>query len=260
MSPEAPPSPDISAYYERYWSEEGYDPVNTFPVPLREILEMHVRYTDDCIDVGCGKGTGIGRWLTLNARSYLGVDISETAVKAVSDSGLNARQISDASSIPCPDDSMDLAVCLEVFEHLLNPHLAAKEILRILRPGGRLIATVPNIAHWRRRADLALIGRWNPLGDDQAVRRPWRDPHIRFFGRPNLRDMLTEAGFESVEAGGFSGPFLTDLPRLHRFVRGERPGPIYGWLIRKFPGLFGRSLYAIAVKSTRPGLPPAENP
>lgn len=49
--------------------------------------------------------------------------------------------IGDAHHLPFADASVDAVVCTEVFEHLLDPPAAAQEIIRILKPGGRLILT-----------------------------------------------------------------------------------------------------------------------
>src|SRR6185312_10603639 len=46
--------------------------------------------------------------------------------------------------LPFPDDSFDLVVSLETFEHLMNPYYALLEVHRVLRPGGRFICSVPN--------------------------------------------------------------------------------------------------------------------
>ncbi|MCC6177168.1 MAG: class I SAM-dependent methyltransferase [Chloroflexi bacterium] len=49
--------------------------------------------------------------------------------------------IGDAHHLPFGDESFDAIVCTEVFEHLLDPPAAAREIVRVLKPGGRLILT-----------------------------------------------------------------------------------------------------------------------
>lgn len=49
--------------------------------------------------------------------------------------------IGDAHRLPFADGSVDAVVCTEVFEHLLDPPAAAGEIVRVLRPGGRLVLT-----------------------------------------------------------------------------------------------------------------------
>ncbi len=49
----------------------------------------------------------------------------------------------DACDIALPDESVDCVICIEVLEHLADPFRSASELLRILRPGGRLFLTVP---------------------------------------------------------------------------------------------------------------------
>ena len=249
MTDTAGTSGEVARYYEEYWSQGGFAPERPLSAPFRELLERWTRAEDDCIDIGCGTGEGVGEWLSAHANSYLGVDISQPAVELATARGLNARRVPDASDLGCPPRSFDFAVCFDVLEHLFSPQLVAAEVLRVLRPGGRLLIAVPNVAHWRRRLDLAVLGRWKPLGDDQSSLRPWRDPHIRFFAKRNLEPMLEESGFADVEVGGLSGAFLSDLPVLRRLLRRDDvAGPISGRLVHAYPSLFGRSLFAIGTK------------
>jgi len=55
----------------------------------------------------------------------------------------NIDIISDITTIPEPDSSFDVIMCVEVFEHLPEPILAIKEFGRLLKPGGYLILTAP---------------------------------------------------------------------------------------------------------------------
>jgi SAM-dependent methyltransferase len=238
---------EATYYYERYWAdaEPGYG--NVLLPHVRELLEPMVSTIDECLDVGCGRGAA-GIWIVGRVTSYEGVDVSGSALQVARDAGLTVRQIDNAGELPYPDHQFDLVLCLEVLEHLVEPGLAAEEILRVLRPGGRLIATVPNVAHWRRRADLAILGRWNPFGDSQSVIRPWRDPHVRFFTRSALGRMLAEVGYEPVLTGGHAGPWLIDLPGLRRLVRRPVPGPLYRRIVRAAPSLFAHNLHAVAFK------------
>ncbi|GAC1654522.1 MAG: hypothetical protein NVS4B3_18610 [Gemmatimonadaceae bacterium] len=196
----------VERYYEQYWSDDGFGRIRPIARALRGALEDQIQpNASDCVDIGCGDGHTIGRWLDQRAGSYIGVDISETAVEHACSLGLDARAISDASRLPFDDASFDVAVCLEVLEHLFEPHHAAAEAHRVLRPGGVYIVTVPNVAYWRWRRDLALRGAWDPFGDDESVDAPWRDPHIRFFTADVLRRMLRRAGFGTVEVFGHEG-------------------------------------------------------
>jgi SAM-dependent methyltransferase len=49
--------------------------------------------------------------------------------------------IGDAHRLPFDDATVDAVVCTEVFEHLIDPPAAAREIIRVLKPGGRLVLT-----------------------------------------------------------------------------------------------------------------------
>ncbi len=58
--------------------------------------------------------------------------------------------ISDIIDIPVKDNSFDVVICTEVFEHIPEPLLAIKEINRILKPKGELLLTVPNLCHYHQ--------------------------------------------------------------------------------------------------------------
>lgn len=245
---------DTSTYYDTYWSADGFCPSGETVPPLRELFEAHIEPGFDCLDVGCGDGGTSGLWLDSHARSYRGVDVSAPAIALAQEAGLNAQVIDDAATLPFADSSFDAAVCVEVLEHVFEPQRAVAEIARVLRPGGLLIISVPNVAYWRRRADLALLGRWNPLGDELSTTQPWRDPHIRFFTRRALAGMLKSHGYADARVGGYGGTILGDIPLLRRLCRRHggwavadwRPNPLYRLFERAWPGLFGYRLYAVA--------------
>jgi SAM-dependent methyltransferase len=230
-------------YYERYWSADPtphYEPGHE----LAALLAANAEPADRVLDVGCGAGNSYARPIAERVASYKGVDASAAAVELAQSAGLDATVIDDASSLPFPDDDFDLAICIEVFEHLFEPHRAAAEIRRVLRPGGTLVASTPNALYWRLRLDF-LAGRWNPLGDELSAEQPWRDPHIRFFGPETLAQMLRSAGFARVEVSAHGGRLLdhltrrpTDFGQSHLYRAAEQ----------RFPALLGTTLHALAVK------------
>lgn len=234
-----------STYYERYWTPEGFLPSGPMNVELWDVLRDVVTDRDRCLDVGCGDGRTYGWWLNTRAAEYVGVDISTNAVQRARDMGLDARVIADAAELPFRDGDFDVAICIEVFEHLFAPHAAAAEIRRVLRPGGVLVASVPNVVYWRRRVDLVL-GRWNPLGDDLSVEQPWRDPHIRFFKPATFASMLRDAGFSRMTMVSHGGAVLRDIPGLRAFRHGDRGSGLYRALERRFPTLLGHGIVGIA--------------
>lgn len=233
--------------YDAYWDAGGFAPVGyELTGPLLALFQAQVRPDDDALDLGCGDGSHSGPWLSAHARSYVGVDVSRTGVALAREKGLDARVIEDAAALPFDDASFDVVVCIEVLEHLLDPLGAAQAARRVLRPGGRFVVTVPNLAHWRMRAD-AVAGRWNPGGDDRSVQEPWRDPHIRFFSPATLGAMLTAAGFADVHVGPMQeDSLLGRMPGARRLVRRSTPTPAGRRLAERFPGLLSTRLHAVA--------------
>lgn len=233
------PERQVANYYDHYWStEELVAGGNQLGPAVERILSEVVSPSSECLEVGCGPGSTVGTWAQSHARSYIGTDVSQAAVEKARSQGLDARLIDDATELPFADASFDTVFCFEVLEHLFDPAAAVTEIRRILREGGSVVVTVPNVSYWRRRVEM-LVGRWNPVGDDFSIERPWRDPHIRFFNPASLRRMLDDAGFADVEIGGNRGRLLGHLPYLAHVLPDRGTSRLYQRLERRFPALLG---------------------
>jgi methionine biosynthesis protein MetW len=242
-----------ASYYDQYWSAEGFRPTEAVDGRFRRLLNDQIDGSSRVLDLGCGDGTSNGVWLASWVASYCGADVSEPAIEQARALGLRAELIEDAGLLPFGNREFDVVVLAEVLEHLFAPQAALREARRVLAPGGLVVASVPNCAYWRRRADLALLGRWNPLGDELSVSQPWRDPHIRFFTRGALRRLCLETGFGVREQGGYGGTLTGELPVVRDLVRPSghthpdwRPHPAYAVLEQLLPGLFGFRLYVVA--------------
>jgi SAM-dependent methyltransferase len=105
-----------------------------------------------------------------------------------------------SQSIPLPDASFDCVVSIEVLEHLENQAQFVHELLRVTKPGGRLILTTPNI--------LSLPSRWHFFlyGYTDCAPRPL-DPtcaefsmqHVSPIGLPQILFLLERFGGELVQ-------------------------------------------------------------
>jgi len=80
-------------------------------------------------------------------------------------------------------------VFADVLEHLLDPVGVLADSLTLLAPEGRVVISLPNVAHGSLRL-AHLLGRWD-LTDTGLLDRT----HIRFFNRPRIYDLLADAGF-----------------------------------------------------------------
>lgn len=148
------------------------------------------------LDVGCG--TGESRRLYVEATRYLGLDLSLTAVRLArrrhrDDDWLKG----DVRELPFPDAAFDLVCCSSVLHHLPVRAWALAEIVRVLRPGGRLFAFDPNVLH----PAMALFRHpASPLYLSAGV-SPLERP---LLGR-TLRRELVVAGFVGVRQRARSG-------------------------------------------------------
>lgn len=115
------------------------------------------------LDVGCGPAS----WLWRLGYSPVGIDLSPARIAAFRRGG-GAGLVASATSFPFADASFDAVVCVGLFHHLPEEEArpAVSEMLRVTRPGGRVLIVdgVPPESPWRRPAAWMLrrldLGRW----------------------------------------------------------------------------------------------------
>lgn len=153
----------------------------------------------DHLDIGCGPGTFIG---TLGDQvSSTGVDIAPGQISYARThfDAPNKRFLAiDDGPLPFDDACFDCVTIVEIIEHLTPGQTLAllTEAHRVLRPGGRILASTPNYR------SLWPVLEWlvNRLGEV-----PLDDQHINPFHRGRLGTVLREAGFNDVEVAAYQG-------------------------------------------------------
>jgi 2-polyprenyl-3-methyl-5-hydroxy-6-metoxy-1,4-benzoquinol methylase len=109
--------------------------------------------------------------------------------------------------------TFDAIVYGDVLEHLTDPLPVLVAINRSLAPAGRVVVSVPNVAHLWVRLQL-LLGRWD-YGDRGILDRT----HLRFFTRRTFVRFLEEAGLSVTELASTPVPLPLVVPgRLHGAV------------------------------------------
>ena len=242
----------VGSYYENYWKQGlGHWSPRGQPLPPYEAAFFDAYITQDTkvLDFGCGDGQALGRYVHSRRADYLGADVSNTCVQDCRNAGLNAVVFDPAQDWPW-HQAFDVIVAREVLEHLFDPADIAARIRASLRHDGAFVGSVPNVAFIPNRLYLAA-GVFNAGGSPTtSTKRPWIDPHIRFFTVKSLRNMLSEAGFRVMVVAG--EPFsFRHLPVLYKLEgrsadyldRISRP---IEWLGPALPRLFARRLYFAA--------------
>jgi 2-polyprenyl-3-methyl-5-hydroxy-6-metoxy-1,4-benzoquinol methylase len=149
------------------------------------------------LEVGCGTGaTGALALSEGRCGYYAGIELFEAAAE-------EAREVlSDVVSgnvetldLPWQPASFDALILSEVLEHLVEPRQVLKKLAPLVRPGGRVLASSPNISHWRVIRELAM-GRFEMA--DQGV---FDRTHLRWFTPSTFAAMFEAAGFLVDEIG-----------------------------------------------------------
>ena len=188
------------------------------------------------LDVGCASG-GLLALLRERAGHLAGLDPSASAAHAAAQVADHVVQgaIEDAE-LPFEAASFDLVVLADVLEHLADPAAGLARATSWCRPGGVVLVSVPNVAHWQARLML-LRGRW-PQEDSGT----FDASHLRWFTRDSLRALLAGAGLRDVQLHAIV-PALRNHLGPRRVVR--RVEPAWQALGRRAPGLLAYQVVGI---------------
>jgi SAM-dependent methyltransferase len=186
------------------------------------------------LDVGCGNGlflAELDRAGSLSARGWQihGVDVSEAVVAEAAKRPYDFKRANLEEGIPYADGSFDIVTAGEVIEHVYDPDLLLREAHRVLRPGGSLLLTTPNLQAWYNRA--LFVAGIQPLFYETSTksteigagpilkfkRGSLPVGHLRVFNRRALLDLLHSEGFRPVAVRGAVFESLPDVvQRLDR--------------------------------------------
>ena len=125
----------------------------------RKSLELlSDRSFDALLDVGCGDGRLTTRIAdACGATEVRGIDISEKDIARAASRGISGEVVNlDDETFPFDDEQFDLVYFGEVVDYLQDPDHCFSEINRVLRDGGTLVVSTPNLAAAYNRIALAL--------------------------------------------------------------------------------------------------------
>jgi SAM-dependent methyltransferase len=128
-------------------------------------------------------------------------------------------------------DGFDVIVAADVIEHLSRPGEVLRDMCRVMRPGGQLLLSVPNFAHWYPRIRVAA----GLFGYDR--RGILDETHLRFFTRATLRRLVRASGFDILEEQATGLPLRAISESDGQNLRVARK--IDNALVRARPTLFG---------------------
>lgn len=220
---------------------------------LMDLIQRESPPPCDIVDIGAGQGAISARLLEAGYR-VSACDLFPEMFRA---KGIECRQVDATGALPFEDESLDVAIAVEVVEHLESHRPLFSEAARVLRPGGAFIFTTPNINSLKSRWRFLTTGYFYSFGPlDPAVDDPVRQ-HIAPFTVDRYRFLLGRCGLtlSNVETDKYQTSSKS-LSWLSPFIRwsarrawGDDPG------VRLQNGkaaLLGRTLMVVARKPEKP--------
>ncbi|WP_217433671.1 methyltransferase domain-containing protein [Caulobacter sp. S45] len=144
---------------------------------------------DIVVDVGCGDG-GPAQFCARTGAHVILADVDgprlERAAERLREEGASRvdAYVTDADPLPLPDGQATRVVCMEVMEHVEDPAVLMRELVRVGAPGALYLITVPGHVHEQMQKHLA---------PPEYFERP---NHIRIIDPVTFEDVITTAGLQ----------------------------------------------------------------
>jgi ubiquinone/menaquinone biosynthesis C-methylase UbiE len=184
------------AFSQRYEARRGKNDPGGYHELLDELESDFVRRFGagrDILEVGCGTGLILQR-LQGFARSAQGVDLSPGMLEKARARGLTVHEGS-ATALPFEDRSFDVTCSFKVLAHVPEIDVALREMVRVTRPGGTVIAEFYNPFSVR-----ALVKRYGPAG---TIADGAHEKHVYTrYDSPRAVERLIPRGCELVASRG----------------------------------------------------------
>ena len=211
-----------------------YDEHVDGPQEVARMLADLVPVGSRVLDVGCGTGC-VSRIIadTRNAK-IIGIEPNSHRAAAARARGLEVYEEPFTPAIVQRLESFNVILFADVLEHVADPGSFLQFARRGLLPGGRVVASVPNVAHWSVRLDL-LRGRFDyqPVGIRDAT-------HLRWFTADTVRSLFETNGLRVISLQHTAGVMLAEYYRRPwRWISPDRRYAIVRALARRLPLLFG---------------------
>lgn len=244
---------DTQVARARKFTHEYFDEIENFRYLDQPFIHSFAQFTrlhnSRVLEVGFGAGTDFIQWLRAGAR-VSGIDLTQEAVENVQHRikvydlpSPEVLQVADAEQLPFQSDTYDLGYSFGVLHHTPDTERALSELVRVIRPGGKLKVMLYN------RRSIYVINRWVRFALLKG--KPWRtlrwvlwhtieNTGTKGYTRGELVKMLTELPLSNVQihtevtsGDQLSSSAFTPLNWLYRialWVAGTR----YDWDLSQY--------------------------
>jgi methionine biosynthesis protein MetW len=231
---------NLADFYDAYWRQAD----DTFDLERLGLIAKRVNAGESVLEVDCGPGV-LAKMMQERGAQVTGTDLSIVAVERARAKGIPVQQVDiDGEPLPFADASFDTVVSNSMVEHRFFTERCFDEFARVLKPGGKFIVCLPNIAHWLCRWWL-ITGRFPYVANS-----PTDMLHIRFFTVCEAKKLCQARGLHVLEVDGSASLWAKDFyPRL---TRSRRLRGIYTKLAHHCPSVFARDFVVVCEKVSTP--------
>jgi methionine biosynthesis protein MetW len=184
-------------YITKYDSLASEDELYNIPHRKEYLLEQIGR-GKRVLDVGC-LGGQISRLIMEQNNEVWGVEINPTAAEVARKRGIRVKVADVEQGLPFDDSAFDVVHAGEVLEHLYDTKQFFSECRRVLKPGGMLLFTTPNLNSLENRLRVVIGGYLSMTG---AYPEDHFGSHVRVFNVSKVRELCLQTGFELSDVRG----------------------------------------------------------
>jgi 2-polyprenyl-3-methyl-5-hydroxy-6-metoxy-1,4-benzoquinol methylase len=211
--------------------------------PLDQFRYIEVlKYTNNktVLDIACGIGWGSYLISKSGALKCVGADISEIALNTAKENFISSNLefvLSEENEIPLSNDTFDVVVSFETFEHLQNVDMFFEEIKRVSKNNAICFISTPN----------------RTLFNKNGVNTPHNPFHHREYLRDEVVTILQKSGFELVEyLGQYNTNDNKEIESYRKFIANywmiNRLGLKYGKLGRVIATILSKVIFKNKIK------------
>lgn len=200
-------------------------------------------------EIGVGLGAYLSR-LAQDAQQAIGLDV-ELERTITAHTSVDQIACGVGENLPFPANRFDLILSNEVLEHVQDDRKSIQELVRILKPGGRLVMFCPNRGYPFETHGIYWKGNYR-FGNIPLVNylpTPWRNhfvPHVRAYSSHQLKSLFAGLPVKIIQRSIIFGAYdnvIARRPALGKFLRGflqfleKTPFQVFGlshfWVIEK---------------------------
>ena len=191
----------LSTHQQQAYEQAYRKPAGSYGLPDRKIAPDGPPKGCRILTLGGGQANDL--WYLAADNLVINLDYAHSGLR----SGLQhqvwgiAGNLNTHPVLPLADQSIDIVVCKDILEHLLEPLAVLREVRRVLRDDGYVIISVPNHFFLPMRLRILLGGNliWRSPGHDHTRDyEEWNYMHIRLFTYAGFRRFLESAQFRPL--------------------------------------------------------------